>query len=150
MATLVDYKDFRFFATARDYSSEPLWDLRPSPKSPACAAAKANGSSCAMACDAEPCNEWLTVDNATASNNSFLQDFSAVCFLTVRDIARMHTSDKPVALIQSAWGGTRVEAWMSKESIAAAIPSSGGLPPPEATSPENNCSVLYNAMVKRE
>ena len=49
MATLTDYKDFRFFATARDYSPEPLWDLRPSPKSPACAAAKANGSECAMA-----------------------------------------------------------------------------------------------------
>jgi hypothetical protein len=47
-------------------------------------AAKANGSSCAMACDAEPCNRWLTVDDATANNNSFLQDFSAVCFLTVR------------------------------------------------------------------
>jgi|EP01047_Picozoa_sp_COSAG01_P071088 hypothetical protein len=31
--------DFRFFATARDYSADPLWDLRPSPESPACAGA---------------------------------------------------------------------------------------------------------------
>jgi sialate O-acetylesterase len=31
MATLAQYKNFRFFATARDYSPVPLWDLRPSP-----------------------------------------------------------------------------------------------------------------------
>ena len=51
----------------------------------------AKDGKCAMSCDAEPCNQWLTVENATANNSSFLQDFSAVCFLTVRDIARMHT-----------------------------------------------------------
>ena len=79
MATLKDYKDFRFFATAKDYSAEPRWDLRPSPGSPACAATGSNGSACAMACDAEPCNQWLTVENATAAGNAFLQDFSAVC-----------------------------------------------------------------------
>eukprot|EP01051_Picozoa_sp_SAG22_P040115 SAG22_NODE_21483_length_256_cov_1.312102_1_plen_48_part_10 len=33
MATLSKFKDFRFFATARDYSPEPLWDLKPPPGS---------------------------------------------------------------------------------------------------------------------
>jgi hypothetical protein len=139
MTSLKKYTNFRFFATGRDYSSEPQWDLSAKP----------------MACDAEPCNQWLTVENATAVQpgklpksplpNTFLANFSAVCYLTIRDIARMHTSNRPVALIQSAWGGTRVEAWMSTEAIAAAVPSAGATPP--ARTGPNNASVLYNAMV---
>ena len=136
--------NFRFFATARDYSDEPQWDLRPSPSDPECGDGK--NSSCAMACDAEPCNRWLTLEQASANNHSFLYDFSAVCFLTVRDIARMHTGgSKPVALIQSAWGGTRVEAWMPSSAIDKAIPTAGASPPTRAA--QNNASVLYNAMV---
>jgi hypothetical protein len=57
------------------------------------------------------------------------------------DIARMHTSGKPAALIQSAWGGTRVEAWMSKQAIAEASPSAGAAPP-TGHSAQNNASVL--------
>jgi hypothetical protein len=146
MATLQSYKNMRFFATARDYSPVPLWNLRKS---------GCKGEGCAMACDAEPCNQWLTVEQATVEQpgklpksplpNTFLANFSAVCFLTVRDVARMHTSNRPMALIQSAWGGTRVEAWMSAEAIAKATPSAGAAPPPK-TGP-NNVSVLYNAMV---
>ena len=37
--TLAKRPDFRFFATARDYSAEPLWDLKPAPGSDACRAA---------------------------------------------------------------------------------------------------------------
>ena len=141
MATAFQYKDFRFFTTARDFSPTPLWDLRASP-----ADCNNKTEQCAMACDSEPCNRWLTVENATANNNSFLENFSAVCFLTIRDIARMHTSTKPVALIQSAWGGTRVEAWMSAKAIAAAAPLAQGFRPPPRTA-QNNVSVLWNAMV---
>ena len=49
-----------------------------------------------------------------------------------------------MALIQSAWGGTRIEAWMSSESIqstgkfAHVVPKRSG---------PNSASVLYNAMV---
>jgi hypothetical protein len=134
MATLQDYPNFRFFTTARDYANTSQFDLSPTP----------------MGCDAEPCNQWLTVEQATAPqpggpNNTFLSNFSAVCFLTVRDIARMHTNKRPVALIQSAWGGTRVEAWMSPESIATATPLAGAAPPLKPA--QNNASVLWNAMV---
>lgn len=104
MATLKDFPDFRFFATARSTSPTPLWDLATE----------------GVTCDAQPCDRWLTVEQATAVQpgklpksplpNTFLANFSAVCFLTVRDIARMHTSKRPMAMIQSAWGGTRVEA----------------------------------------
>lgn len=88
-------------------------------------------------------------DKKNGINNTFLANFSAVCLLTIRDIARMHYTQqgsRPVALIQSAWGGTRVEAWMSKEAIAKAIPSAGASPPPNPNG-ANNVSVLYNAMV---
>ena len=150
MGTLQTYKNFRFFATARDYAAEPLWDLRESPTD-----CSAGSGTCAMACDAEPCNKWLTVEQATAEQpgklprsplpNTFLANFSAVCFLTARDIARMHAGNRPVALIQSAWGGTRVEAWMSTKAIQSAAPSAGATPPPKKA--QNNVSVLYNAMV---
>ena len=139
MATLANYKNFRFFTTARDTADTPQFDLSAKPQ----------------ACDAEPCDKWLTADQATTVvpgvsgqagvPNTFLANFSAVCFLTVRDIARMHTGNRPVALIQSAWGGTRVEAWMSTEAIAKAAPSAGATPPVK-TGP-NAASVLYNAMV---
>ena len=108
MATLngSDFSNFRFFATARSTSDSEQFDLAED-----------------GACDAEPCNRWLTVDGATAVQpgvvpqkhaaglpNTFLANFSAMCFLTVRDIARMHSvTHRPAALIQSAWGGTRVE-----------------------------------------
>ena len=76
-APLSLYKDFRFFATGRDYADAPLWDLSASPK----------------ACDAAPCNTWLTVEQATAVQpgrlpksplpNTFLANFSAVILRTL-------------------------------------------------------------------
>jgi hypothetical protein len=42
--------------------------------------------------------------------------------------------DKPVALIQSAWGGTRVEAWMPTAALAAAEASAHHSPPAGQTS----------------
>ena len=79
-----------------------------------------------------------------------IKDFSAVCYMTVRDIARMHTGTRPMALIQSAWGGTRVEAWMSTGAIAAAskrvVPGQTVIPP--VKSGPNKQSVLFNAMVR--
>ena len=130
-------------------SLEPLWKLRQAPTHyDKCD--HSTGEPCAIACDAEPCNQWLTVKQATAVQpgklpasplpNTFLANFSAVCFLTGRDIARMHTKQRPMALIQSAWSGTRVEAWMSKEAIAKAEPSAGAAPPPFSGFRSNNVS----------
>ena len=62
--------------------------------------------------------------------------------MTVRDIAKLHTGDRPIALIQSAWGGTRVEAWMAADDAPAA-----GAPQGTAGGGPNEQSVLYNAMV---
>ena len=137
-ATLASYPNFRFFMTKLSYSPTPLWDLGP------------NGT-----CNSgDLCNRWHTAEQAMA--NGLIHDFSAVCYMTVRDAARVHTAlrtDRAMALVQSAWGGTRVEAWMSTEAIAAAskgVLSDPTQPPvlPPARNEQNNVSVLYNAMVK--
>ena len=141
IATLSSFPQFRFFMTARDTSPTPKLDL--------------NGTTCDTAAKLpgsgkSACNTWLTAEEAASTE--FIKDFSAVCYLTIRDIARMHTGKRPMALIQSAWGGTRVEAWMSSKAIAAASTSVRGANaghaalPPARTGP-NAESVLYNAMV---
>lgn len=76
----------------------------------------------------------LTPDNVAS--------FSAVCYLTAREISKLYTSNRTVGLIQSAWGGTRVEAWMSKEALASCTdkPLPGG-------SVQNQASSLWNGMI---
>lgn len=44
--------------------------------------------------------------------------FSAMCYFTGRDIAE--TYDVPVGLIHSAWGGSRIEAWIDADVAGAA------------------------------
>lgn len=56
--------------------------------------------------------------NWTRVSPKTIPEFSAVCYMTARNVARMHTGSRPVGLIQSAVGGTRVEAWMSPDAIA--------------------------------
>ena len=134
MATLAKYPHFRFFMTMRDESTKPQFDL------------PTNGT-----CDTKVpagCNRWW---NATAALSSkFIEDFSAVCFMTLRDVARLHIGQRPVALIQSAWGGTRIESWMSARAIDIAsksvLPASSSSKPVLPPRPDET-SKLYNAMV---
>lgn len=62
----------------------------------------------------------------------------------------------PIGLIQSSWGGTRAEAWISKEALTGAMPDDftdalktlAATPVPEAeTNDRNRVTVLYNAMI---
>jgi hypothetical protein len=90
----------------------------------------------------KPCNKWVTPAEASADNSAFLLTFSAVCFMTVRDIARQHTHDRPMGLIQSAWGGSRLEAWMSDEALASAgAPVAGNIPLNNNKSPAGAANV---------
>ncbi|QGN54145.1 sialate O-acetylesterase [Novosphingobium sp. Gsoil 351] len=59
---------------------------------------------------------WQTADEAG-------QDFSAVCFLTGREIAARQKV--VVGLIDSSWGGTAIESWTPATGLAAA----GGMQP---------------------
>ena len=102
----------------------------------------------------KPCNKWVTAAEAAADNAAYLQSFSAVCFMTVRNIARMHTHDRPMALVESAWGGSRIEGWMSRRALdTAAPPFAGNAPPVNTAVPNpntNNANVessIFNGMV---
>eukprot|EP00039_Didymoeca_costata_P005551 m.82420 g.82420 ORF g.82420 m.82420 type:complete len:933 (+) comp12870_c0_seq3:75-2873(+) len=83
-------------------------------------------------------NQWVVSSNETTPR------FSATCYLTARHIAEMYWGDGPIGLIQSDWGGTRVEAWCPdsvKQTCAHITPG-----PPEI--PEQQAySALYNAMI---
>ena len=141
MATLKDFPQFSFFMTALDYADTPQFNLKPDPSE--CVAA--NASLCARSCAAPgTCNRWVTAAEAAANNNSYLSQFSAACFMTARDVAKMHTGSRPVGLVLSAWGGTRVEAWMSTDAIAAASKAvvPGQVISPSSHTEQNNISAL--------
>jgi sialate O-acetylesterase len=76
------------------------------------------------------------------SNTGRLSGFSAVCFLFARSISD-RIGKRPFGLIGSNWGGTRIEPWMTPDSLdACAIP-----PNVDGGTPQNSNSYLYNAMI---
>ncbi len=54
---------------------------------------------------------WVLADPTT------VKDFSAVGFLFGRELHQWMEQGVPIGLIQSTWGGTEVETWISKEAI---------------------------------
>ena len=46
-----------------------------------------------------------------------VREFSAACFYFARELQK--TVDVPMGLIQAAWGGSRIEAWMSAKALRA-------------------------------
>merc|ERR1719199_1014739 len=121
IAILAEYPQFRFFMTGHAIQDQPQWDLAAEPED----------------CDGTICNKWVVADS------EYLRLFSAMCYMTVRDIAKMHLGSRPVGLVQTAWCGTRIESWMSAESIQK-TPYANQIP----TWPTPNVpSGLYNAMI---
>ena len=92
--------------------------------------------------DQIPSNSWdRWVD---ASDSDKLGQFSAVCFLYARYMYdQLGDSSKVFGLIQSDWGGTRIEAWSSPNSLTACEVEDYV----DETKPQNSNSYLYNAMV---
>ena len=76
-----------------------------------------------------------------------LADMSAVCFLYARSLQQMWQAAGeelvPLGLVDSDWGGTRVEAWSAPQSLA----SCNVRPQCPENSPQNCDSRLYNAMI---
>ena len=89
----------------------------------------------------KPQRTWTKVSPAVIGK------FSAICYYTVRDIARLKTGSRPQGLIESDWGGTPVQAWTQPEGLAACGFSTTNC----TTEKGGNCmhypSVLYNHMV---
>jgi len=52
---------------------------------------------------------WLAASSTTAP------EFSAACFYFARELQK--TVNVPMGLIQSSWGGSRIQAWMSESSL---------------------------------
>jgi hypothetical protein len=75
-----------------------------------------------------------------------IKAFSAVCYLTAEKLAAMYLGqDFPIGLIQSTWGGTRVEAWSPLSTNATCAATAG--PAPSPLSGPQQYAALYNAMI---
>ncbi|MBO9151536.1 sialate O-acetylesterase [Chitinophaga sp. GCM10012297] len=74
-----------------------------------------------------------------------VSEMSAVGYLFAKIVQQK--LDVPVGIILTSWGGTRIEAWMSAQSLqhfpSAKIP----LPEDTAKLNQNRATVLYNAMI---
>lgn len=64
-----------------------------------------------------PQNNFQTPQNWEIASADTLHDFSAVCYFTARDLKA--DVNAPIGLIDASWGGTRIESWMSAESLRA-------------------------------
>jgi len=65
--------------------------------------------------------------------------FSAVCWLFAKNLFQRY--GRPLGMVQTCWGGTRVEAWSSPQALSQCFTS---VPPATGA---NAASVLYNAMI---
>jgi sialate O-acetylesterase len=83
----------------------------------------------------------------TAVTPEVIGKFSAICYFTVRDVARGKTGSRAQGLIESDWGGTPVQAWTKPEGLQACGMSTTNC----TTEPHGNCShypsKLFNHMV---
>ncbi|KAL0491984.1 sialate O-acetylesterase [Acrasis kona] len=70
--------------------------------------------------------------------------FSAVCYYYGRELYQHFNGTVPIGLIESAWGGTRVEAWVSEQGINACRKKASVR---TGSKSHNQNSRLYNAMV---
>jgi len=86
--------------------------------------------------DVATATTWTDPSNARA-----LGAFSAVCFFYAMNV--YDQLGVPMGLIDSAWGGTRVEAWSSQDALDACEIEDSVLP----NNPQNSNSYLWNAMI---
>jgi sialate O-acetylesterase len=95
----------------------------------------------------ETSGKWIEADAKTVGN------WTAVGYFFGREL--QEKLKVPVALIQTAWGGTRAEAWTSPEALAASPRYKNEIdaftkanPDPSAAIRDPNApSVLYNGMI---
>jgi hypothetical protein len=61
----------------------------------------------------DPVRRWQPVTPAV------IGEFSAVCYYTALNVAKMRTKRRPIGLIESDWGGTPVQAWTPPTGLQA-------------------------------
>lgn len=84
------------------------------------------------------------VGNWAVASSGSVAPFSAVGYLFAKQLQLK--LNVPVGIISSNWGGSRVEAWMNKETIAN-FPEALKQTTQEKTSPNHKASRLYNGMI---
>ena len=77
------------------------------------------------------------------SNPLTVRTFSAIAYLFAKELNKM--LDVPVGIVTSNWGGTIIEAWMSKESINAIEGRNASFD--ARRKGENAHAALYNGMI---
>lgn len=78
------------------------------------------------------------------ANSESVAKFSAVGYLYAKYITeKLHV---PVGIICSSWGGSRIEAWMNKETIAK-FPNALAQTTYEKTPDNHRATLLYNGMI---
>ena len=115
IADLAEYKNFRLFHLPEMASNEKQNDL--------------------LIKDVR----WTSTSDAES-----LKTFSAVCSLTAKYMANVLGQDKVFGLIDTNWGGTRVEAWMPPQAFESCGISNNYV---DKNRPQNSYSSLYNAMI---
>lgn len=73
-----------------------------------------------------------------------VSEFSALAYLYAKQLQQK--LKVPIGVITSAWGGSRVEAWMSKETMAN-FPEALKLTSDEKLNSQYRASMLYNGMI---
>jgi sialate O-acetylesterase len=64
---------------------------------------------------ARPLDQFMQPVAWKVASPSTVPDFSAACFYFARELRK--TVDVPMGLIVSAWGGSRIQAWMSEAAL---------------------------------
>ena len=113
-----DYPTIRFFSVGhRTASSTPLRDLQ------------------------TVWEPWQVASNTSimrdySPGHTFFSTFSAVCWIFGRTLSAQlsATGDVPIGLVSNNWGGTKVEQWSPRESLAACNRS-------------DSSGEMYNAMI---
>ena len=77
------------------------------------------------------------------SNPMTVRTFSAIAYLFAKELNKM--LDVPVGIVTANWGGTVIEAWMSKESITAIEGRNDAYD--NRRKGENAHAALYNGMI---
>jgi len=87
-----------------------------------------------------PQNDLLGVNkNWAVPTTSIMPSYSAVCWLFAKNLFIKY--GKPIGLVQTCWGGTRIEAWSSPQALSQCFST---VSPGEGA---NAATALYNAMI---
>lgn len=82
--------------------------------------------------------EWLVANAKSVSK------FSAVGYLFAKQLYQ--NLNIPIGMISSNWGGSRIEAWMDKETLSN-YPDAMNETSKPTTAAQNRASALYNGMI---